>query len=178
MNDYVSLYTDAIYSLGTEEDMTDAFLSDMKAVQSVLSENKDYIALLDAPTVETDERVSLIDKAFRGQVGVYILNFMKVLTEKRRMYLFSQCLDAFTARYNSEHNIVPVQAITAAPLPEELLAKLKEKTEASLGKTVILTNIVDASCLGGVILRYENKQLDGSVRTRLETIRKQLTDVV
>lgn len=158
--------------------MTEQFLNEMNAVRSLLKENQEYTALLDAPTIETNERVSLVHQAFAQQVSVYVLNFMKVLTEKRRMYLFEKCLEAFTARYNEEHNIVAVQAITSAPLSAPLLQSLKAKTESALGKTVILENVVDASCLGGVILRYENKQIDGSVRARLETIRKQLTSVV
>lgn len=178
MNDYVRIYTDAVYSLAKEEDMLGQFLNDMRSVCDILNEYPEYTALADAPTVETGERIELLDKAFSGQVCAYVLNFMKVLSEKRRMHIFGQCFDAFSARYNEEYNIVHVTAVTAAAMSEKLTDSLKEKLASALGKTVILTNKVDPACMGGVILRYENKQLDGSVRARLETLRKQLTSVI
>lgn len=178
MNDYVRIYTDAIYSLAKEEDMLGQFLNDMRAVCDILNEYPEYTSLADAPTIETGERIELLDKAFNGQISIYVLNFIKVLAEKRRMHIFEQCFDAFSARYNEEYNIVHVQAVTASALSEKLTDSLKEKLTATLGKTVILTNTVDPACMGGVILRYENKQLDGSVRARLETLRNQLTSAI
>ena len=178
MNDYIRIYTDAVYSLAKEEDMLGQFLNDMRAVRDILNEYPEYTALADAPTVETGERIELLDKAFRGQVSAYVLNFMKVLAEKRRMHMFEQCFNAFSARYNEEYNIVHVQAITAAALSEKMTNVLKEKLTATLGKTVILTNTGDPACMGGIIMRYENKQIDGSVRARLETLRNQLTSAI
>ena len=74
----------------------------------------------------------------------------------------------FRRRYHEDHNIVEVRAVTAVPMNEKLTAALKAKLEATLGKTVELSCKVDPACMGGVLLELPGRQLDGTVKNRLE----------
>ena len=67
-----------------------------------------------------------------------------------------------------------VRAVTAVAMSEALQTKLRKKLEQSLGKTVELTNRVDPACMGGVLLELPGRQLDGTVKHRLEEIGKVL----
>jgi len=71
-----------------------------------------------------------------------------------------------------------VQAVTAVPLTEAQHGRLAEKLAKLTGKTVELTNRVDPSVLGGVRLDYDGKRVDGTVQSRLDSIRDLLKNTV
>ena len=84
----------------------------------------------------------------------------------------------FNVLFDESHGILRVEAISAVALTEEEARKIKERLEKKCGKTVILTNTVSPEILGGVKLRYSGTQLDGSLKTRLETLKANLKSVI
>ena len=84
----------------------------------------------------------------------------------------------FREHYNKDKGIVCVTCVTAAPLTPELRNRLSEKLSSVTGKTIDLTCKVDGSCLGGVRLDFDGKQVDGTVRRRLEDVRNILKNTV
>ena len=107
-----------------------------------------------------------------------MLNFLKVLTEKGYMKHFSGCCQMYKQQYNQDNGIVPVTAYTAVALSDELRAKLCAKLSTVTGKTIELDCRIDPETLGGVRLDFDGKQVDGTVRRRLEDIRGLLKNTV
>ena len=77
----------------------------------------------------------------------------------------------FNEKYNEVNNIVDVHVTTSVPLTEDLRKKLVDKLQAKLGKTVVLKEKTDTSIIDGIIIDYNNKRIDNSVRSGLETLR-------
>ena len=94
------------------------------------------------------------------------------------MRLFSKCVAAYSKFYDETNGIQRVTAVSAVPIQELPMAKLKEKLERILSKTVIMTNIVDETCLGGIILRFSTEQIDGSIKGRLNQLKSDLSSAV
>ena len=107
-----------------------------------------------------------------------MLNFLKILTEKGYIRYFSQCCKAYEDQYNLDNGILPVQAVTAVPITQAQCKKLTEKLQGLTGKTVRLYNRIDPACMGGVRLEYDGKQVDGTVKNRLDTIGDLLSKTV
>ena len=170
-------YGRALYELSCEENLTDNVLSDLNEVSGVLAENQEFVRLLDSPAIPAEERISMIDDVFKGATHI-TLNFIKVLTEMRAVSAFSKCASCFRKMYDDEKGILRAEIISAVELSTAQCDAICAKISAETGKQVIPTNKVDASILGGVILRYDGKQLDGSVARRLDDMRKQLADIV
>ena len=170
-------YAEALFLLSEEEGCLDTVLSDLGAVATAVKDNPDYTKILDTPSLSKEERLGLCDTAFSG-LCEYVLNTVKILTEKRQMRYFSRLYDAFLALYNKKMGIIPVEAITAVELTEEQCERLKKKLEEKLSATVLIKNTVDKSILGGIMLRYDSIQLDGSVKSRLDKIEAGLKQVV
>lgn len=171
-------YAAALYSLAAEENLTDRILEELKLLDRIFSENPDYLHLLRTPNIPKDERCQILDNSFRGRMHPYLLNFLKILTEKNYAHHFSDCRKAFEIQYNEEHGILPVCAVTAVPLTEEQKARLVQKLESMTGKSVELTNRIDPGIFGGVRLHYDGKQVDGTVKNRLDTIGNLLKETV
>lgn len=171
-------YAAALYSLAADENLADRILEELKLLDSGFSENPDYLRLLRAPNIPKEERCQVIDNSFKGRVHPYLLNFLKILTEKGYAHHFSDCRKAFETQYNEEHGILPVCAVTAVPLTENQQERLIQKLQRMTGKTVELTNQIDPNVFGGVRLHYDGKQVDGTVKNRLDTIGKLLKETV
>ena len=173
-----SVYGQALYSLALEESLTGQILDQLAILDVCFRENPDFIRLLSSPNLSKQERCAIVDSSFRGKVHGYVLNFLKILTEKGLARQFGACVSAYTELYNQDHNILPVTAVTAVALTQEQSARLTEKLSKLTGKNAQLTNRVDPKCLGGVLLDYDGKRVDGSVATRLDTVRDLLKNTV
>ena len=178
MTDAANQYGHALYELAKEEGILDEVLDQLKVLSEAFSEEPRFTALLSAPSVPKAERCQIIDDSFRGKVHPYLLNFLKILTEKGYMRHFSGCCKVFRSCYNTDRGILCVTAVTALPLSPVLKQKLTDKLAGVTGKTIELECKLDSTCLGGVRLDFDGKQVDGTVRRRLEDVRNILKNTV
>lgn len=173
-----SVYGEALYSLCLEEYLTRDVLQQISVLRQSFRETPDFIRLLSSPNLSKEERCKIVDDSFRGKVHPYVLNFLKILTEKGYMRHFDDCCEAYRALYNRDNGILPVTAVTAAPLTEVRTHRLCEKLAYVTGKTIELTNRVDPATIGGVCLDFDGRRLDDTVSHRLETVRQMLSNTV
>lgn len=170
-------YAKALFLLSEEEGSTDTVLEDVRLVSEIFSKNADYVKLLDTPALPKSEKLSLVDGAF-GAVNGNLKNLIKILCERHSTFAFMRICSAYSELYDESRGIVRALAVSARPMSEEQISLLAEKLSATTGKTVIVKNTVDPSILGGIRLRYEGTQLDGSVKTRLVGFEKKLKGTV
>ena len=169
-------YAQGLYALAAEEGLIEEILQQLAVLEKAVEE--DYLRLLSNPALSKDERCDVLDQALRGKVHIYVLNFMKLLTEQGYIRHFGACCRAFREQYNEEHGILPVRAVSAVALTFEQSKRLTEKLEKLTGKTVELQNAVDPGVLGGVRLDYDGMRIDGTVKNRLDAIEKLLEGTV
>ena len=173
-----NVYGESLYTLALEEGLTERILSELTVLEQSFRENPDFIRLLSSPNLSKQERCQIIDDSFRGRVQPYVLNFLKILTERGYMKHFHDCFKTFEDLYNRDNGILPVTAITAVAMSNEQVLKLTEKLSRITEKQVSLQNKVDPSVLGGVRLDYDGKRLDDTVSHRMDAITKALKGTV
>ena len=178
MTEVATTYGQAMYDLARDEGLAKELLGQLTALNECLSGESGFIQLLSTPNIPKEERVRILDDSFRGKLHPYVLNFLKVLTEKGYMKHFSGCCQMYKQQYNLDNGIVPVTAYTAVPLSDELRSKLTAKLSTVTGKTIELDCRIDPETLGGVRLDFDGRQVDGTVRRRLEDIRGLLKNTV
>lgn len=178
MTEIGNVYGLALYELAAQEDISEEILGQMDVLSDSFRQEPGFLRLLSSPTLSKQERCRILDDCFSGSLNRYLLNFMKILTEKGYMGSFSDCRKAYLRQFNADHNIVSVTAVTAIPLTQEQQSALKDKLSRATGKTVLLQNRLDPQCLGGVRLDYDGQQIDGTVAHRLDAIRDLLKNTV
>ncbi len=171
-------YAEGLYSLAKEEGLTGVILEQLKALNEGFKQEPEFIKILAAPNLPKQERISILDESFRGRVEPYVLNFMKILTEKGYIRYFSDCCTAFHKKYNDDNNILTVRAVTAVSLNEKQVQALQSKLEKITGKVVELSCRVDETLLGGVLLDYDGRRVDGTIKNRLDSIGSLLENTV
>lgn len=173
-----NVYGESLYELAKDENLTAELAAQLKVLKDCFRQEADFVKLLSTPSLTKAERCQILDDSFRGTVHPYVLNFLKILTEKGYMRYFSDCCDSFAALYNQDNGILPVTAVTAVALSGAQAEKLTEKLAKITGKHIELSNRIDPSCLGGVRLDYDGQRLDDTVSHRMDTIRDMLKNTV
>ena len=110
--------------------------------------------------------------------GYGLVNFLKLLCERKILREFAGCCEEFIRRYNSAHGIAEAVVTSAVKLSDTQMEALKAKLEKLSGKKVYLVQKTDASVLGGLRVELEGVQLDGTVQSRISGISKKLNELV
>ena len=173
-----TVYGEALYDLADSEGLDQEILQQLKVLNEAFRAEPDFLRLLASPNLSKPERCGVLDSSFRGKLHPYVLNFLKILTEKGYMRHFSDCARAYRVAYNRDHGILPVKAVTAVPMTEDQKTRLKEKLGSITGKTIDLSCRIDPAVLGGVRLDYDGKRVDGTVQSRLDAVSKLLKNTV
>lgn len=170
-------YGRALFMLAEECNTTDKVLADITAADEIFNNNPKYVKLLDTPAITKAEKLSLVDAAF-SSFDESVRNLIKILCERHSVFAFGEVKKSFSKLYDTSHGIEHVEAVTAVAMTPSQLLRMSEKLAAMTGKKIIVKNTVSPEILGGVKLRYSGKQLDGSVKTRLENFEKSLKNTV
>ena len=140
--------------------------------------NRRKVAAPVASPSSTAGRNTQLDQAFGGSVHLYLVNFLKILCDEGALRELSGCARAYRVRYNHDHGILEVTAVSAVELEDAAREKLRAKLAAMTGKTIELTVRVEPSVLGGIRLDMEGTRLDGTVRHRLDALRADIANVM
>ena len=178
MSQIASTYAEALYSLAKEENLTESVLQQLTVLRESFAAEPDFLRLMNAANLSKEERCGILDDSFRGKVEPYVLNFMKILTEKGYIRQFSDCCKVYRNIYNADHGILCVKAVSAVALTAAQKEKLAAKLQTITGKTIQLENRLDPKVLGGIRLDYDGIQVDGTVQSRLDAVANMLKNTV
>lgn len=106
MTEVGNVYGQSLYELAKDEGLSREIGEQLTVLQKSFGEEPDFIRLLSNPSLSKPERCRILDTSFRGSVHPYILNFMKILTERGYIRHFSDCCDAFSELYNRDNGIL------------------------------------------------------------------------
>ena len=171
-------YAEALFQLSEEENITKEIYNELHDVVELIKNNKELDNVLKSPLVAKNEKTQLIETLFNTKINNNLKNFLKILVEKGRISSLKSIELTFKELLNDKHNIIEGTVISAIALTEKQVKELEEKLSKKYNKNVTLENEVDQSILGGVLVRLGNTQIDGSVKTRLNNIKDQLTQVI
>ena len=170
MTELAREYGDGLYALTEEEHISQQVLDELLALQTLFREQPDFCRLLGNMSLSKEERVQIIDRVLRGQVHLYLLNFLKILCERCALNEYEGCLAAFKTLYNQAHGIVEATVTTAVPLDDEQRARMAEKLSKMTDQQVVLNEKVDESIIGGVLLEMNGQRYDNTLKNRLKSI--------
>jgi len=167
-------YAKSLFEQSKEEKSLDNVKQDMELVASTVTESRDLQNLLKSPIISLDKKGTVLSKIFADKVSKSTSGLLALLVNKGREAELLGVANGFLKLYNQENNIVKAKLTTAISLDEKLKKQfLKVATDAT-GKKVDLTQEVDEDLIGGYVLRFEDSQIDASVKTRLNKIKQQL----
>ncbi len=124
------------------------------------------------PKLPSEEKIRVLDKAFKGKMDATLLTFLKVVSRRGRLNAIRGIYRAAASLRDEAVGRVRVLVTTSQPLDVAALSSLKEKLQNLFKKEVAITTKVDATILGGLIVRVGDMVFDGSVDGQLNLLKK------
>ena len=161
-------YAEALFQIGEEENKTDNLYNELKEVSSLITTNNELNNVMKSPLVSKKEKIQLIDTLFAGKIDNDLKNFLKILIEKGRITSISAIEATYKGLLNEKNNILEGYVISAVQMDNEKIKELETELSKKYNKNV----------LGGVLVRLGNTEIDGTIRTRLNGLKNQLSQVI
>jgi F-type H+-transporting ATPase subunit delta len=168
-------YAEALYEAAVDAGALDRVTEEVTAFAEAVAASDELRGALESPEVDAEPKKAVIG-ALADEVHPLTLNFLRVLIDRRRLQELPDAAEALRDRVDRAEGRLEVEAVTALPLPpdlrERIVARVREQTGAA---EVQLTESVDPDIVGGLVLRVGGVVVDGSLRQRIEGLRRTLT---
>ena len=165
-------YAKALLQLSIEQNSLEQSYNDMLIINKACSESKELSLLLKSPIIKTDQKRNILQEIFELKIGDVSMNFINIITNKKREALLSSISSVFISQYKEHKNIKEATVTTAQPLTLELKKEIVKYIKKNGDIDVELTEVVDKNIIGGTIIRLGDKQLDTSVSSEIFELRK------
>ena len=168
-------YAQAVFELALENRELEKWFDDLTLLSDSVS-NQEFLDFLSQPRVTSEEKIRVVRDALGDSVGPLALNLMSLLATKNIAHILPGITDQYQELLDAQQGIERAEAVTAIPLDDDVQRRITEMLSAMSGRDVRLTTRVDAEILGGVIIRIGDRVMDGSTRSRLRAMRRELAE--
>lgn len=123
------------------------------------------------PRIKMDKKQALIRDVFSDKLSKNMLNFVLLLIAKKRIIELPSIYEQYVQLADEKANVLDMKVITTVPLEEDQIKSLKEKFGSKYkASSVKITEIIDASIIGGIKVIIGDKVYDGSIKGRIESL--------
>lgn len=171
-------YADAMFSLAMEEERLEEFWEAAGKVLEILEREPEFAELLRQPQLSRAEKEQILREVFGGRIPKEMEGMLLLLMKKGHVDEMTSVLDSFIELVKEEKKIGKAQVITAIALSEEKKKQVKRRLLAITEyRQLEMEFVVDPKLLGGMVIRIKNRVVDTSIRTRLQTLSRQLRNI-
>jgi ATP synthase F1 delta subunit len=167
-------YAEALFEAADEAGRLDGVQRDLAAVAEAVAASRDLARALVNPSFPEHAKSLIIAKLAQGGEPL-VEKALQVLLRNGRLALLADLHEAFDERYRDRERSLAVRLTTAVPIDDGQAESLRKQLEQATGQSVTLQRTVDASIIGGIVLRVRDLLVDASVRRRLDALRRSLS---
>jgi F-type H+-transporting ATPase subunit delta len=164
-------YAIALFELARDERQLETVGASLAALRQALRDSEDLRTLVTSPLVSREESEKAVAAA-SDALGLdpVTRNFVGVLARNRRLSQLSNVIRAFDMLASAHRGEVTAEIVSAHPLTDDQVAALKAQLKTRTGRDIAVDLSVDPSILGGIVVKVGSQMIDGSIRTRLNTL--------
>ncbi len=171
-------YGDALFELAVEDDKVDVLLEEIEQLQKILAENEDFGRLMNHPKIIKEEKIQVAKTVFEGRISGELLGFLTIIISKDRYREIDEILTYFVAKVKEYKGIGIATVTTAVPLKDDQHKAIEKKLlDTTKYKSMEIQYDVDASLIGGMVIRIGDRVVDSSISTKLAELQKDLLKV-
>lgn len=164
-------YASALFDLASEAGKVSVVESDLENLGEAIRASADLAALIRNPRVTRDAAAAAMENVGKLlKLSPLTQNFLGVLAGNRRLSALPEIVRAFATIAAAQRGEVTAEVTSAHPLSATQLSALSAKLKEREGKEVKIKASVDSAILGGLVVRIGSRQIDSSIRTRLNTL--------
>ena len=164
-------YATALFGLARDEKQIDAVTRSLDTLEAAITESADFRALTTSPLVGRAEAGKAI-RALTPTLGIdpTTAKFIGVLADNGRLSELKSVIKAVRQLAAGHRNETTAEITSAFPLDDKQVAALKGNLKTRIGRDVAVDLNVDPAILGGLVVKVGSQMIDGSIRTKLNTL--------
>lgn len=167
-------YARALFELAVERNILETIQNEVAFFSRNLNENADFRLFLFAQDVSKKEKKETIEKLIQDRVSNVFFNFILVLLKKNREFIFPSIDREFQCFVDKHFKKINALATTAQPMDEKASSQLKVFLDKTFAADVQISNNIDPSILGGIVVNVEGHVFDGSLQNQLKRLKDDL----
>lgn len=165
-------YAMALYETAEEKGKVEQYINDLKFIENSMKDNTDFYEVVKHPQVATKQKKDIFINIFKGKIDEELLSFLLILIEKDRILFLKEKIEQLEKIVLEKNNTIEGIVKTTIPLTRDQYNTLLNNLEAKYEKKVILKEVIDPSILGGIYIRVKDEVIDGTVKLRVDEIKK------
>ena len=170
---YSTALADAVLGKGD----ADTVKTELAAFAGLFSENAELRGVFDNPAISHANKEKVLDALLaKTKPSSMTSNFLRVLLQNGRLTAVTEINDRFGSILEERSGLVSAEIISARELPADEKAEFEKNLQKITGKKVNINYTIDNMLIGGVVTRIGSTVYDGSVRTKLDTLKEQLVN--
>lgn len=170
-------YAQAFFAIASEKNLIDQLEQELQQVVETIKSNNELRILMDHQLVAPQDKKAMVEQVFSGAISETTLHFLDFIIDKYRITYLQGIYEAFIVYANEARNIADAQVKSAATLSDDEIKAIEQNLVKVTGKNVRLSNEVDPSLIGGVVVRIGDKVIDGSIHRRLDRLKENLMQI-
>ena len=164
-------YASALFDLAREQRQIESVGKSLDALDQALLDSRDFGEVVTSPLVSREAA----GKAFAAiapqlKLDPVTTNFIGVLARNGRKNELRNVIRAFRRLAAEHRGETTAEVVTARPLNDDQLARLRQQLRTRAGRDVAIDAAVDPSILGGIVVKLGSQQIDASIRTKLNRL--------
>lgn len=167
-------YARALLKCSTEAGLEDKVYQDMQTLAKSYIDVPELRFTIDNPMLAKDSKEKLLKAAAGSKPTKLTENFIKLVLSEDRESVMQFMANSYITLYRKQKNVIRGKLTTAAEVTPAMEQKMRQMVESKTNGTVEFETEVKPDIIGGFILEYDTYRMDASVKTRLNTILKQL----
>ena len=167
-------YAETLFELADRSDAVEDYGEAIETVARVIDENQQFRVFLETPRIDDADKKAVVKKAFGDTLPKHVVNFMLVTIDKRRQRILREIATQYHALLDERMGREHVQVSVARPLDDATREMIADRLSAALGKKAIPHIRVRPEIIGGLVVRTGDTIYDGSVRRKLDGMRRRL----
>jgi F-type H+-transporting ATPase subunit delta len=169
------LYAQTLFDITLERQETTPTKEELESLQGVFAGEKEFWELLCSPYFTPVFKITLLEKVFSGRISQLTLDFLKVTVKHDRFRYLPDINTSFIKLWDKFHGTVAVKAVLSEKMDDGWQAQFSDELASILKRKITLEVAMDPSIIGGIIIRYADKVVDNTVRTRLQNLVSSIT---
>jgi ATP synthase F1 delta subunit len=173
MQEIAEVYARSLFEVAMEHDALDRIHDELGEFADALDEDRNLQVFFFSPYFSSEEKKDAIAKVVKG-ADEHFVRFLELLAERHRMPVVFRIRRELDRMWADENKLLPVTITSAVELDEGTVKAIRKEIEDQTGRKTELTTRVDPDVLGGLAMQVGNMIMDGTVRGRLERLRRQV----
>lgn len=167
-------YTKALFDSAVENNNIAKIENELNEISKTFVQNPDIENFFINPTIKIEDKKEILEKSFKNKVDEKLYSFINLLIDKNRMYILSSVANLYHKKIMQMQNILEVEVASVIALDDNMKNLLIEKLTKLTNKQIQLKNVINKEIIGGLVLSFDDKVIDGSIKTQLKRLQKQL----